>query len=520
LLFFFQAKVKMERDVVFVDSPFSRYLAENNLEPPPDSVFSSLGQSEKVATCSKRKGFSTWLFRYSRALALSVCNIAYRTVTGNTDVLLEEDFADIKSALREEIPELTIPWFVSVLFLCGGVISVAWSWLFGLFFFGLGFVAGVVVWRRRNIEGHVSSIVAMHEGFVALEKQLKKSLNVIREVELVSRGFRIGATVQSPVSLVELSQSGSQNERHLAQLRNVCAETARRLFSCAKALLDDIGTLPWPTLSFDVQQLRLMLTEVARIDDQTIKGLSTTVRLVHLLGAGICVVMLRCLLLTSDLSASRQVQVVTLACIEEAGRLSDARLVDWRKKATHHSNSDMPLVPALGALQAGLRTIGARSVLFADLLRGGKAEDAEQEGVAISAELSSLASEWDFRRQAAEQRKVSADVEYVVPPVRNVETVLVGGLEVEVIGEGQQVSKAPCSAEELNDLLKVYEIRSRSEEEVCRVPILSREERIREMYERKAAEERQQSEARAVYALIDELENVLKKRRADDEMMK
>jgi hypothetical protein len=196
------------------------------------------------------------------------------------------------------------------------------------------------------------------------------------------------------------------------------------------------------------------------------------------------------------------------ACTVAAGRIQDARSIDWRRDNAKAGKAAPVLDPAIAALQSGLRTLGAKSTLF------GETHDGEEQAKLrdqIGADLARLAEEWQHQcsnlHSRAEVpspprlRQVAGDVET---------TTTAGGLQIDVFGGGAKERAAVSAPANLEQLLEVYEARVvAEEEESCRMPTKSREERIREMYERKAAEEHARAASRTVSALMSELENVL-----------
>jgi hypothetical protein len=493
----------MEQNVLFSDSPLAKYLSdagENVLVTDAPEL-----KAKKEEEDDDNAGVSRWLFRRPIANAMPEFDAIYATMMGSEDRHLESDFPDVKSALREERSEFFVPWQSVGMCALGAAVALLLSSGVGL--------AVVLVWWWLFVPSRNPKIVReVHDAFARLEKQVGKSVSLVREVELVSRGYRVGATVQSPVSLVEASSGMSDGDRFLARLRKTVLVELDCVFSAVEQLLPDFQA----SFEVDVDEIRRILKESHEFQDVTLQSLAVQFRALKLVQVCMCTLMLRSILLAPSRKVRMHAEHLVKVCAKSAGRVSDARLIDWKRKASDRGQSARNRSePAIGALQAGLRTIGAKTVLLEELLKQGKTEEAELERASVSSELSRLLRDWDFdwkRPKVCDEVVSGASVPF--QPSRT-ETVEMGGLQTDVIGDVQPESRVGLPHnQQIEDILKIYEARiQESGEEKNRVPVMSREERIREMYERRAREERAQAESRAVYALIDELENVLQKKK-------
>ncbi len=499
----------MMRDVVFDDSPLGQYLASQQLQVPQAPPAAML---QPATSCS---GSMRWLrrvfFRRRVAALLPSCNDSYRRVVGATEeASLERDYADVKSVLKDEQVVWPVWGGAAVVVAALGTAMAGSSWWMALMLFLVGM--GCIVAAQSNLVMGSNTLTAdaLSGAFVAVEKQLKKSVSLIREVELVARGYRIGATVQSPAALLEDAERG--NARRLEQLRWACKEAVESVLRVARAYFVGLR-VSHGSLATDVGQM-LQLIDGLNVATCgcTIQNLSEWTRAVHVLGMGLSIVHVRASLLyprqSSFLSLSHD--GIVAACEAATAQLRDARSVNWRSKtASVTIAKQKSLDPAIAALQSGIRTLGAKSVLFGELT---SAEDKAEAKRCIGVELGKLLDEWNFQCEKQNQT-ARRDEEDPARPRQAVqtETKLVGGLEIDVIGGEKEESGArQATPLDLEGILQIYEARTASvENEEVRLPTKSREERIKEMYERKAAEESARAELRVVSALMSELENVL-----------
>jgi hypothetical protein len=489
------------RDVVLEDSPLAQYLASQNVDVPRVTA--------GAADAPSGRGLRVPAFLSVRRVAarLPLFNECYRRVVGGgEEAALERRFPDVKSALREEqaVPRVAPVWLAMAV---GGAVLVTVTvgvWL-GLL------VLALLLWLGSEPLHPLPpppAVEALAAAFLRLDKQLRKSVCMVREVELVARGYRVGSTVQSPVSLLEAAESGEA--RRLAQLRLVCRDGVQSVMKAAEQMLQSVDCRN-VVVSFDVAQL-LELVRGVDTADATLQNMATWVRALHLVSMGLCVLTLRIVLV----DASHERVLVPLlkstaeACFAAADRIQDARSVDWRRDPAKAGKAAPVLDPAIAALQSGLRTLGAKSTLFGETANGEEQAKLREQ---IGADLSRLAEEWQHQCENLQSRAGAA----VSSPPRprqaagDVETTTTaGGLQIDVFGGGVKERGAVSAPANLEQLLEVYEARiAGEEEEGCRIPTKSREERIREMYERKAAEEHARAASRTVSALMSELENVL-----------
>ena len=495
-----------QRDVVLDSSPLAQYMASQNIDA---EACSPTDLAPVTPTpLSPTDSFWNGLFRRRRARTrLAAFDAAYARVLGDEGYAsLERDFGDVASGLREERPPLA--WEKLVGGVTAAVVGVAVGFLTGYWGLAGGVVAmaGVVAIQRRRRRDEGSPPEAIERAEVAAARLLaraKKAVGLVREVELVVRGYRVGATVQSPVSLVEAGEA-----RHLVQLREVCRETLVAICAQAKLLLLAMRSNCSALVKADIDSTVAMSDAAVDSSSSSIQSLSTMLRVAEAVRTNVSLIALRVSLFGVDLP---DFDGYVSACVLGADRIRDVLQIDWRpKKKKVNERGRAVLHPSIAALQSGLRTIGAKSVLFEELLLVSDGNDARVEDLkkSISVELANLASEWEFRN-----RPKPINIEPAVQPAsvaNEVETVSYGNLDIDVIGAGggRETGKK-VNAAELSDLLQVYEGRARNDDEPERKPMVPREERIRLMYERKAAEEAAHAEKRVVSTLMSELENVL-----------
>jgi hypothetical protein len=448
-------------------------------------------------------------------------NECYAALLGSEEAHLERDFPDVRDGLRSPVlagrPWWTIGLLAAVAFVATLVAPIRWALGATL---GFGFITPHVWWRGpRTHDEHIAAVKRVFNELGAFADCVKLSLNVVREVELVSRGYRVGA-VLSPVSRLEKAGEGEQ--RKLEIVRRCAAESLESARASALELLRSLSAScsrdVHPAVAVDLEALSSGLG-LWTCRDSSLQSLSEGY-------ARLCHFTMRVLIMELRLGALRGDGAAPLigplaefgrVCTVCTARLSDVTSAsgDWRLPSRE---ADLPAPLLSGGLTAALRTLGARLKLL----------EAPSEATALVVEAIGrdvvvLNEEWESLRErllGQHQSSPSALATEQPTPFRSAvpehSLERLGCLEVEVIGDGSAATSAPeprsSEAREaaLEQVLQMY----LSEEDTStRRPTESREQRIEAMRVRKTAEEAALSETRAVYSLMSELQQVLDHRR-------
>lgn len=494
----------MESDLLFEDSPLGRYIQD----VAPDVVLSnetSFVPKESKDKKKKKCVLINSLKKMPLSLRLPWYNDFYQELMNDPDCFLEKDFPDVLSALREE-SKLDSRAIQGIVFLVVVLlVSYFWSWKFLpclvlLFFWG----------KRKDEKGTLHELEQDVKSLGRLKASMRHSLSLIREVELVSRGFRVGLTVQSPLSLM------CKEIRHLRLLRETFKESWLSYKLCVSKMLESFAKCQRLSLRNDVELVQQLVDGTTYMS--SVQSMANICEVVNVVGVNVFVIALRGLLLEERAIKMEEFRKFGRFCEEYAMRFSDVRGVcrKWnvpvgkktQKKELFASN-------AVSSLQSSLKTIDAKIVLLCDR-KDEKEENLSEDALSILEDLKIAYVEWErFCNEDKKIEKIEEDRKFVLEA--EVKTAHSNGLEIDVIGE---VRKENEQQEIVNNLNKVIEFYLSSEgtketDEDAREnhkPKKSREERIKEMKQRKKDEEIRIEKTRTLDVLMSELENVLKKR--------
>lgn len=429
----------------------------------------------------------------------------YRLLVGSQVASLSADFADVAHGRSQPSWWRWYRWWM----LAACVLIAAWagSWLPVVL---LGGAAGLVLPFRLRAEAlHANAVQTTHEALSAYTDACKRALLFVREVELVVRGFRVGASYLAPVSAMEHGR-----RRNAEALRVALSCSHEKLSVLLRSWLQQCERGAFPTVHVDVRHLLELLNTVHNVPDpESIAALAHAHSVV-------CEVAAHVLLLHVRLGAAGQCSVAlllwALRTLDAEARSATARVAlmraqchDWRAPA--NLAGPVSAVGPASALLAAVRTIGAKVAL----LHEGQQAD-------LSGDIAWLQEEWSAWC-------TPAPVPQCVDAVAPASTVLVplpepramtrmGGLEVDVIGDSSAFSPPPRTIRNEDALERVLEAYLQDEgggarAEESRRPTESREDRIAAMKARRAREDAARAEANAVRSLIGELQDVLQTRK-------
>ncbi len=499
----------MEQDVLFEDSPLAQYLRRQSadgatqarLEPNP--VLLKQAKSPAAAGVSDEDA--------------GPADHCYAVLLGRADARLAEDFADVREAVSHPPDARSRRTLMAVLTMMLPLLVATLGWVLGCAV-AVAALASLLElpswWLARGRAQHLAAVEAAFHELSAFVDCAQLSLSVVREVELVSRGYRVGA-VLSPASRLE------GDRRRLEVVRRCLAESLGAVRKAAlQAVLAIVQRPKHAALAVDLEAVAAGLAD-SGANDTALHALSEG----H---ARLCHFAMRALILQLRAAVARLVEPRSLlpsmrqlrtVCAASAATLRDVNSAtdDWRVPA-----ASAPPVNALTAgVVAALRTLGARVKLLTE-----GDEDGSRLLQALERDVAVLNDEWLVLRARLSEHDAAPQLQQPPPPQQQQpppplppEHVLerLGVLDVEVIGDRATTpalhpQSAAAREAALEQVLQMY-LGDGGEEGAPRKPQQSREERIEAMRTRKAAEEAAMAESRAVYALISELQHVLDHRR-------
>ena len=489
----------MESDVVLLDnSPLANYI--KSFDPNVETV-----DIEEEEELEKTKNVVSGHGVVCKRLALF--NKVYQDILQDDCSCLEEDFADVMNGKMEE-GRTFLYWDLLVCLLVIIACSLFWKYYVIIC---LPFV--LYLWNgRRNREKFVlSGIERCHTSIQKFYIAMKHTLNLVREVELVNRGFRVGLTTQSPLSLMAKELRCLRLQRaSLEESWNAFKENMLRLLSEIRP--------KYSSLNSDLKSVVCLLRETQYED--SIQRISKICDVTQICGSMGMIIVLRSLFLGCFSSIS-SLSVLETFCNVQTKRIQRNRetAMDWRTtpKERREHPSDFSS-KQIASLQSSIRTIGAKTVLLNELKREKK--EWKEEAMFVLRELEHAVIEWKCfcfdDDSSVEKTEEPKEKEKEICLERS--TSSKNGLEIDVIGEKAETAQKETqkSEQSLSDILEVFLSKGRDEEndgeKEVRKPSKSREDRILEMKQRMREEENARQNARSLHVLMRELEDVIKKK--------
>ena len=508
--------------MVFDDSPLARYLREAGVEPAPSSV-SAVSEASADDVSGKRAAGEEG-GREARFRAL------YGRLGGAEDewsrlpdVAGARDGRDMSNARRT--------WGGAVLAISGAVLAgAAVHWGLAIALAVLAAAAMWHVWRRPD-ETRLEELVHTQEALAKLASVGRKSLNLIREVSLVARGYRLGSRLQRVAP-------EERSDRFCSILQRACKIAARELVSIVSPALERVSTASQTNacLGHDVN---VLLRHCRGLSDQSMP-LADEVSVSLGVAAAFLFISLRAAFAFPSLESMllNDLARIRTACVIHSNNLRLCLKVDWREDDSNDGSepsSEKKSVskcsgppPDADLVRSVLRTVGAKLVLMEEHRQAGHDVGAKEVRQSIADDLEracidlrSVADMEALREAASRDDAASSGANLASADAFTTETSHIGGLDVDIIGTDTsvQVAQGALKAKNLEDVLEVYLSKGRSaddndEDAAPQKPRIPRAQRIEEMKRRKIEEEARRSEARSIHTLMGELEGVLRQRKS------
>ena len=502
----FHTSLEMEGEIVFDGSPLARYLEEQSQKPLNAAATQALPEVNHVASVTRPNQSQ----HTERLEAFNAFNALYRQLVG-PDARMELDYADVAVALREGPHRASRWWLVGL-----AVLSVLCWYFFGFVVsLLLSLTSTIFLWSQyRERAPPIESVLATQSALARLGAAWKKSLNMVREVELVARGYRLGN---------KLANNVEQSGRFCNVLHEACIDAAQEVHTMMQSSVVRLACknkertlLTLCGLDYDLEQLeRTLQTPPNALSAQTRQLLSA--------GMMLLVLSLRISFAKPNLQTFLENQLSAIAelCSRHADRIEIYQRIDWREEKTTATVTDSAkrISREMEMLRSSIRTLGAKSVLFEEYRQMENEAEMNRVRSSISDDIAQLAV--DFQLLSHPSLKAQSEPSFIHEPVDSLSSV-VNGLEMDVFGSGTSLAKNGHLRDDENNLDRVMQVylsmgRSETDESVEEVtkPRIPRAQRIEEMKRRKIEEEARRSESMSVYNLMGELESVLKMRKEE-----